>query len=90
MQSCTVLTVMFDWNDHMNFLFTEYYIKFISYSEPLFAELQQTLWTNEIKIYQEYVVKGTHQVKKLYYFTENCNEKLDITEVCTGVLVQLL
>ena len=63
---------------------------FTSYSEPLFAELQQTLWTNEIKIYQEYVVKGTHQVKKLYYFAENCNEKLDITEVCTGVLVQLL
>ena len=28
MQSCTVLTVMLDWNTHINCLFTEYYIKF--------------------------------------------------------------
>ena len=28
MQSCTVLTIMFDWNTHINVLFTEYYIKF--------------------------------------------------------------
>ncbi len=47
---------------------------------PLFAELERSM-SNMVRIYHQYKDES-HVIKKTYFYTENCNGDLLLTEVC--------
>ena len=51
-------------------------------SVPLYAQLERSM-TNEARIYQQVKAKNSHLIKRMYFFSENCDGIVTLTEVLT-------
>ena len=51
---------------------------------PLYAQLERSM-TNEARIYLQRKEEASHEIKKLYLYSENCNGKIMLTQVCNMI-----